>query len=118
MGQMKQHIYSKIFCPIFEIYFNPLLCTVAPSELSYEAQKKENNNFLRWGAVGVNNFYRINLFVCIMCVYLPHTIMRRFNFFIEQKWIDRIKRDMKKHGFTSVSSFIRHIIIKFFDKKF
>lgn len=79
-------------------------------------KKKENNNFLRWGAVGVNNFYRFNLFVCIMCVYLHHTIMRRFNFFIEQKWIDRIKRDMKKHGFTSVSSFIRHIIIKFFDK--
>jgi hypothetical protein len=42
--------------------------------------------------------------------------MVRFNFFIEQKWIDRIKRDMKKYGFTSVSGFIRHIIIKFFDK--
>lgn len=43
-------------------------------------------------------------------------IMRRFHFFIEQKWIDRIKRDMKKHGFSSVSGFIRYIIIKFFDK--
>lgn len=83
----------------------------------YEAQEKRKQKFLRWGAVGVvNNFKKINLFVCIMCVYLHHTIMRRFNFFIEQKWIDRIKRDMKKHGFTSVSSFIRHIIIKFFDK--
>jgi len=43
-------------------------------------------------------------------------IMRRFNFFIEQEWIDRIKRDMKKHGFTTISSFIRYIIIKFFQK--
>ena len=77
---------------------------------------KEKRKILERGAVGVNNFKKINLFVCIMCVYLHHTIMRRFNFFIEQKWIDRIKRDMKKHGFTSVSSFIRHIIIKFFDK--
>ena len=33
--------------------FNTVLCTVASSELSYEAQKKENNNFLRWGAVGI-----------------------------------------------------------------
>ena len=42
--------------------------------------------------------------------------MRRFNFFIEQKWIDRLKRDMKKHGHTSVAGFIRFIVIKFFDK--
>lgn len=49
-------------------------------------------------------------------IFAPHN-MRRFNFFIEQKWIDRIKIDMNKHGFTSVSSFIRHIIIKFFDTK-
>lgn len=44
--------------------------------------------------------------------------MRRFNFFIEQKWIDRLKRDMPKYGFNSVASFIRYIIIKFFDKNF
>jgi hypothetical protein len=55
--------------------------------------------------------------VCMLYVYLPHVIMRRFNFFIEQEWIDRIRRDMRKHGFTTVSSFIRYIIIKFFDKK-
>jgi len=115
MASTKFQIMHKTSLP-FLLSFKVLLCTVASSELSYEAQKKENNNFLRWVAVGVNNFYRINLFVCIMCVYLHHTIMRRFNFFIEQKWVDRIKRDMKKHGFTSVSSFIRHIIIKFFDK--
>jgi len=42
--------------------------------------------------------------------------MRRFNFFIEQKWIDRLKRDMKKHGHRTLSGFIRMIIIKFFDK--
>lgn len=41
--------------------------------------------------------------------------MRRFNFFIEQKWVDRIKRDMHSYGHTSVGSFIRYIIIKFFD---
>lgn len=65
----------------------------------------------------LKTFLTFCLVVCNMCVYLHHTIMRRFNFFIEQKWIDRIKRDMKKHGFTSVSSFIRHIIIKFFEQK-
>lgn len=42
--------------------------------------------------------------------------MRRFNFWIEQKWIDRLKRDMKKHGHATVAGFIRMIIIKFFDK--
>lgn len=42
--------------------------------------------------------------------------LRRFNFFIEQKWIDRLKRDMNKHGHSTVSGFIRMIIIKFFDK--
>lgn len=83
----------------------------------YEAQEKRKQKFLRWGAVGVNNFSEINLYVCKMCVYLHHTIMRRFNFFIEQKWIDHIKRDMRKHGFTSVGSFIRYIIIKFFEQK-
>jgi len=43
--------------------------------------------------------------------------MRRFNFFIEQKWIDKLRKKMKGHGFTSVASFIRFIIIKFFDDK-
>jgi hypothetical protein len=43
--------------------------------------------------------------------------MRRFNFFIEQEWIDRLKRDMKGYGISSVASFIRFIIIKFFDDK-
>lgn len=65
----------------------------------------------------LKTFFTFYLVVCKKCVYLHHTIMRRFNFFIEQKWIDRIKRDMKKHGFTSVSSFIRHIIIKLFEQK-
>lgn len=50
-----------------------------------------------------------------MCIFAPYNMIR-FNFFIEKQWIDRIKRDMNKHGFTSVSSFIRFIIIKFFDK--
>ena len=42
--------------------------------------------------------------------------MRRFHFFIEQEWLDRLKRDVKLHGFTNVSSFVRYIIIKFFEK--
>lgn len=49
--------------------------------------------------------------------YTFATHMRRFNFFIEQKWIDRLKRDMKKHGHSTVAGFIRWIIIQFFDKK-
>ena len=52
------------------------------------------------------------LYVCTTIV----SSMRRFNFFIEQEWIDRVKRDMKKHGHTTVSGFIRYIIIKFFEK--
>ena len=43
--------------------------------------------------------------------------MRRFHLFIEQEWFDRLKRDAKDHGFTTISSFVRFIIIKFFDKK-
>jgi hypothetical protein len=43
--------------------------------------------------------------------------MRRFNFFIEQDWINRLEREKKKYGFASVSAFIRYIILKFFDKK-
>jgi len=42
--------------------------------------------------------------------------MRRFNFFIEKKWIDKLREEMGKYGFTSVASFIRFIIIKFFEK--
>jgi len=44
-------------------------------------------------------------------------MMRRFNFFIEQSWIDKLRKEMKKHGHTNVASYIRFIIIKFFDKK-
>lgn len=42
--------------------------------------------------------------------------MKRINFFIEQEWLDRIRKDMGKYGFTSVASFIRYTIIKFFEK--
>lgn len=51
------------------------------------------------------------MYVCVIV-----NDLRRFNFFIEQEWIDRIKRDMKNHGHVTVSGFIRMIIIKFFDK--
>lgn len=51
----------------------------------------------------------------MLCV--PSREMRRFNFFIEQKWLDRMRRDMKSYGFSSVANFIRFIIIKFFEKK-
>lgn len=40
--------------------------------------------------------------------------MKRFNFFIEQNWIDRIRKDMHRLGFTTVSSFIRFVIIRHF----
>lgn len=43
-------------------------------------------------------------------------IMRRFHLFIEQELYDRLKREMKVHGLTTISSFIRYIIIKFFEK--
>lgn len=43
--------------------------------------------------------------------------MRRFNFWIEQTWIDKLKKDRKKYGQSSVASFIRFIIISFFDSK-
>jgi len=42
--------------------------------------------------------------------------MRRFNFFIEQQWLDRAKRDMKNHGHSNIASFFRYIIINFFNK--
>jgi hypothetical protein len=40
--------------------------------------------------------------------------MRRWNFFMEQSWLDRLERDKRAHGFTSTASFIRFIIIQFF----
>ena len=40
--------------------------------------------------------------------------MRRWNFFMEQSWLDRLERDKRLHGFTSTASFIRYIIIQFF----
>jgi hypothetical protein len=43
--------------------------------------------------------------------------MRRLHIMIEKKWWDRLKKDMKSHGFVSVSGFIRYIIIKFFEEK-
>ncbi len=63
------------------------------------------------------------LFACLLkiCVYICNMNdtpknNRRFHLFIEQKWIDRLKREMNSYGFTTVSSFVRFIIIKFFDK--
>lgn len=41
--------------------------------------------------------------------------MRRWNFFIEQKWLDRINRDKGQYGFRTSASFIRFIIIRFFE---
>lgn len=73
--------------------------------------------------------------VCKRCVCLPHEIndmsvqrkksddedggvfpIRRWNFFIEQKWLDRINRDMGLYGFRTAASFIRYIIIKYFEE--
>lgn len=63
------------------------------------------------------NFYLTRVYnVCMFDSDLNARELRRFNFWIEQKWIDRLKRDMKKHGHTTVAGFIRMIIIKFFDK--
>lgn len=42
--------------------------------------------------------------------------MKRFNFFIEVSWIKKLNKEKKKYGCSSVASFIRFIIIKFFDK--
>lgn len=42
--------------------------------------------------------------------------MRRVHLFIDHDWHNRLKKDMKKHGFNTISSFVRYIIIKFFDK--
>ena len=42
--------------------------------------------------------------------------MRRGNFFMEQKWLDRLERDKREHGFTTTASFVRYIIISFFNK--
>jgi len=43
--------------------------------------------------------------------------MTRFGFLIEQKWLDKLEEEKEKYGQSTVSSFIRYIIIKFFDKK-
>ncbi len=40
--------------------------------------------------------------------------MRRWNFFIEQKWLERLERDKAEHGFRTTASFIRYIVISFF----
>jgi hypothetical protein len=42
--------------------------------------------------------------------------MRRFNFFIDQKLIEKLNRNKEKYGFNTVAAFIRFIIIKFFSK--
>ena len=42
-------------------------------------------------------------------------VMKRWNFFIEQKWLDKIIQEMKRFGFRTPASFIRFIIIKFFE---
>ena len=52
----------------------------------------------------------------VLVVRMFATEMRRFNFFIEQQWLDRAKRDMAKHGHRTVSGFLRYIIIRFFEK--
>lgn len=41
--------------------------------------------------------------------------MERFNFFIEQNWMTKLKKEMKNHGFNKVAPFVRFIIIKFFE---
>lgn len=41
--------------------------------------------------------------------------MKRFHFFIESEWIEKLKKEMKKHGFTKVAPFVRYIIVKFFE---
>ena len=36
---------------------------------------------------------------------------------MEKDILKKLKANMKKHGFNSVSGFIRYIIVKFFDKQ-
>lgn len=65
----------------------------------------------------VNNFYTFHLYMCQdYANFVPYK-MRRFPFFIEQEWIDRLKRDMKTVGLPSVASYIRYIIINHFKDK-
>lgn len=52
------------------------------------------------------------MYIC----YIFDVYMKRFNFFLEQKWLDRLEEEKENHGHRSVSSFIRYIIIKFFEK--
>lgn len=42
--------------------------------------------------------------------------MIRFNFFIDQQTIDKLRKNMRKYGHASVGSFLRYIIIKFFER--
>lgn len=42
--------------------------------------------------------------------------MRRLQLYMEQEWWDRLKKEKSNQGFTTVSSFIRFIIIRFFEK--
>lgn len=68
----------------------------------------------------VNNILREYLFIknirCKFVSLITHKTLRRLHIFIEQEWFDKLKRDAKSHGFTTVSSFVRYIIIKFFEK--
>jgi hypothetical protein len=65
------------------------------------------------------NYFQLILVVCVTGtpnVRMFVSTMRRFNFFVEQEWLDRAKRDMGSHGFRNVASFFRFIIINFFNK--
>lgn len=42
--------------------------------------------------------------------------MKRLHLYIEQEWWDKLKKEKGMQGFTTVSSFVRFIIIRFFDK--
>jgi len=67
MGQMKQHIYSKILCPIFEIYFNPLLAAVASTKAHLEHGTKGFYFFFFLGEV----FILLITFRNILCISNP-----------------------------------------------
>jgi metal-responsive CopG/Arc/MetJ family transcriptional regulator len=43
--------------------------------------------------------------------------MIRFNMMIESELLEKLREESKKRGFGSVSSFIRYILIKFFENK-
>lgn len=46
-------------------------------------------------------------------MYVCCTHMKRFNFFIENKWILKLKREARKEG-ISTSALLRKIITQFF----